>query len=743
MKKIVSFVMAAAMVTSLVPATAFAASDVTATAKVIGALKKVSGFSGAITGADTPELHLKVTDASYLTGGGATATMDVTVSLDNAEFTAADAAAFEALVTAPAGITVVATEIGDDEVTYELTGALAEDDVVVVALESQMTKVNVGKTATVSVDSDMVTADDLVYATIMDKGITASVKKTASVAVDEVAELDSKGLTIEPTVDDSYAIGTAFTLKLSKGFEFANSTLAGYADWAIDGNEATFTATTADEFTLTGIEIEATTAAVGDVATIKVTAANVGTSSVEVATVVDYKVSLSVDEDEDVPVIYSGTDVNNTGLTDDSDHMSLEVTAEESFPGAWSMRQGFNFTLPEGVYVTNVDVTEAENFLQNGVAADEADWEAAFTAAYDKGDYTGFEFAKRVFDDVNTTLATDAASVTFQLELVADPTFEGDVVLGFEGSLVDTQEVTVAKFVKPYTVAAEQNDVIIDYRNTAVETPIVVTEAEAGLWATDAEFTFTVDKGDMIEFEDDATFEASEASEMTLKNEKTEDGQLSFTVKAESDEAATVEIKDIELFMNRSIPAGAYDLTVDTTMDTAYDAQAIYAASGDDQIIEDVCDYSNTVKEAFINVVTSGRDQDNLFTTKVVVPIGEAYLMAGETKVELDVPSYISAAGYTMLPVRAVSKALGVNTNNVMWSAETRTITIMYGQRIITMTVGQKTIYVNGSAIPASAAPEITGDRAFLPMRDLAVALGVTDITWDAATRTATLNGSN
>jgi hypothetical protein len=381
--------------------------------------------------------------------------------------------------------------------------------------------------------------------------------------------------------------------------------------------------------------------------------------------------------------------------------------------------------------------------LQNGVAADEGDWEAAFTAAYDKGDYTGFEFAKRVFDDVNTTLATDAASVTFQLELVADPTFEGDVVLGFEGSLVDTQEVTVAKFVKPYTVKAEQNDVIIDYRNTAVETPIVVTEAEAGLWAVDSVFTFTVDRGDMIEFEDDATFEASEVSEMTLKDEKTANGQLSFTVKAESDEAATVEIKDIELFMNRSIPAGAYDLTVDTTMDTAYDAQAIYAASGDDQIIDDVCDYSNTVKEAFINVVTSGRDQDNLFTTKVVVPIGEAYLMAGETKVELDVPSYISAAGYTMLPVRAVSKALGVNTNNVLWSGATKTITIMYGQRIISMTVGQKTIYVNGSAIPASAAPEITGDRAFLPMRDLAVALGVTDITWDAATRTATLNGSN
>ncbi|WP_352399889.1 stalk domain-containing protein [Anaerotignum sp.] len=744
MKKVVSFVMAAAMAASLVPATAFAAGEVSATAKVIGALEKGKDFDGVITEADAPELQFKITGVDYQVTGGDTPTVDVTVTLDGAEFTADANDEFEALVDAPAAITVATKDFAKDEVTYTFTGKFAKDDVVAIDLASKMTKVSVGKTATVSVDSKMVTADDLVYATIVDKGIKASIKKTVNVAVEEVTELYSKGLTIEPTVDGSYTTGTEFTMKLSKGFEFANTAVAGLADWKIDGNEATFTATTDDEFTLEGIKIEATTAKVGDVATIKITAKNVGTASVEVAKVVDYQVTLSVDEDEDIPVIYSGTDVNNTGLTDDSDHMTLEITAEESFPGAWSMRQGFNFTLPEGVYVTDVDVIETENFVQNDVAAGTSEWEAAFEAAYKKADYTGFEFAKRVFDDVNVTLDRDPATVTFQLQLVADPTFEGDVVLGFEGSLVDKQEVTVAKFVKPYTVKAEQNDVIIDYRNTKIETPIVITEAEAGLWDTNAVFTLTVDRGDMIQFEDDATFAVNEDSSLELKDKKTEDGELAFAIKSESDdEAAVVTIKDIELFMQRNVPAGAYNLKVATSMSTAYDKAALYAADGkDNNIIDDVSDYSNTVKEAFINVVTGGRDQDNLFTTKVVVPVGESYLIAGEEKVELDVPAYISAAGYTMLPVRAVSKALGVNTNNVLWSAEARTVTIMYGQRIITMTVGQKVVYINGSAIPSSAAPEITGDRVFLPMRDLATALGVTDITWDAATKTATMNGS-
>ncbi len=149
------------------------------------------------------------------------------------------------------------------------------------------------------------------------------------------------------------------------------------------------------------------------------------------------------------------------------------------------------------------------------------------------------------------------------------------------------------------------------------------------------------------------------------------------------------------------------------------------------------------VKEGFVNIITAGRDQDDAsFTKKVVVPVGEKYIIAGEEQVALDVPAYISAAGYTMLPVRAVATALGINNNNVLWNQASRTVTILYGQRIITMVAGQKVVTVNGNTIPASATVQIKDGRTFLPMRDLATALGVTDITWDAATKTATMNGN-
>lgn len=669
---------------------------------------------------------------------------------------------------------VTMKSLDDDELVLTISGRLAEDDVISIDLRTVMDKTS--KNATVSVDSKMVTADDLVYVNVTDAGFTASVKKTVSIAEEEVAYLNSNGLKLEETVAGSFQAGDEVTLKLSKGFEFVSTDVyvngIQTADEEFDDNELTFTLTQAmlDEdvdsdgiATLTikstadsastdrGLKVEATSASADTVGTITVTVGSLDKVTVDVIEAVDYEVVMSVDEDEDVPVIYSGVDADNTGITDDSDHETLEITLEESFPGAWSSRQGFTITIPEGVYVTDVEIVDQENFWQNDTAMTDADWEDAFEEAYQDGDHLNFEFAKRVFDDVNADLNDDPASLTFILTLVADPGFEGDVEIGFEGSLVESQSVVAATFVSPYTVTAEQNDLKIDARYTEIPTDIVVTEAADGLWEKGAEFTFQIEK-ELISFEDDATFTADEDSDMELKTTQS-GGTLTFEVKSTSDEATAVTISDMELYMDRNIPTGAYALELYTTMSDAYEAQLLYAyddtdaATADygddldgDNFVGDITDYSNVVKDSFINVIT-GTTDGAMFTTKVVVPVGENYLISGDTQIELDVPAYINADGYTMLPVRAVSTALGIDNNSVLWDQDSKTVTILYGQRIISMTYGQKVMYVNGQAIATSSAVEITNDRAFLPMRDLATALGITDITWDDTTKTATLNG--
>lgn len=810
MKRFISLAMASVMAASLLPATAFAATgDVKATAKVIGAENYTEGemnqkgSEGIIAQKDAPELQLTFTTADYASRSVPEAEIELT--LDKADFLQNDSETVVSSKTTEDDLTgliylkdddgtyaltkdtdndnyVFDTDSSDETVTplkdaagntitisdldvydtdnlsFVLTGQMERGWVLSYNLTSKLTKTSKNTQATVTVDSSdiiLTNGDDLVYASIESKGIDASVKKLKDVAVEEVVTIEdlkiepSVGANMEAVVDE----GDEITLKLNSGFEFANNdnnkitikadgtTITPEVEYeddeiviTVDGDISA----DVDTLTISGIKVEATSAKEGATATIKVSASGNDSVSVEVATVVDYAVSMSVDEDEDVPVIYSGVDVDNTGITDASDHESLEVSIDETFAGAWDNSKKFTLSLPEGVYAADVDV------VVDGIDLDRED----FIDAYDNGEYEYFEFDKRIFEENDSDNDPYEMDVTFTL--VADPDFEGDVVLTLSGDAMEEQEVTIAKFVKPYTVSAQQNDLTIDYRNTEIPTDVVITEAEAGLWEKGTEFALTLDK---IDFDDDASVTADDKSGMEIKDVKTKDGEIRFTVDSESDdEPATLTVSDLTLYMDRNLPAGAYDLNmyaldmlgVDSAekaedfdgsdykaADKGYLTQTLLADEDTTVFVGDESDdIDYTAKTGFVYIVTAGSDTTG-FTTKLTVPIGENYLIAGETKVELDAPAYINAEGYTMLPVRAISTSLGIDNNNVLWDQATKTVTILYGDRIISMTAGASVMYVNGSSIPTSSSVEIVNDRTFLPMRDLATALGVTDLTWD------------
>ena len=803
MKKFLSMVMAAAMVVSLVPATAFAAADdVRATAKVVDAQNYTeTEIETANNVASDAELQLTFTTADYT---AADFTADIDLTLDNAYFRAgtslkaedmyvkvdgsvyageqtATANGIRTITFADAGldgadvvlkVPSVAGQNDADEITVTLEGKLDRGAVLAIGLDTVMDKISKGKTATISVDSDdirITNGDDLVYASVESKGIKASVKDTVDIATEEVATL--KEIKVEPAVGSNFAAlitdeqvaKAELKLKLPSGYEFTAKTDVKVNDVDVaftnDDDEIVIKVSELnrdeDVWKITGLEVEATSAKAGATGLVKISLTGSDTVSVEAIKVVDYNVVMSVDEDEDVPVIYSGVNVDNDGITDDSVHESLEVTIEETFAGAWNNSKDFTLSVPEGVYITAVKSPAFDNDGEDG-AFNEEEW---FEAAYEEGDYVDLTFKRRGWAETDPNKNHDPAELTFALELVADPNFEGDVVLTLTGDAVDEQEVTIAKFVKPYTVEAQQNDMQIDYRNTEIPTSVVVKEAEAGLWDKDTKFVLTLDK---ISFDDEGTIAVDDKSGLEVKDDEVkldtnnyENDAIYFTVDSRSDEEpAVVTISGLQLYMQRSLPAGAYDLELNVEgMNDLYEQQVVLNGDNDpvdvnrpnqDRQVQDINDdfVSYTAKAGFVNIVTAGREDTESFTTKVVVPVGESYLISGENKVTIDVPAYINANGYTMLPLRAVAVALGINSNNVLWDQSTRTATIMYGSKIINMTYGQKVVYVNGAMIPATAAVEITNDRMFLGLRDLGNALGVTDITWDAATKTATLNGN-
>ena len=820
MKKFISMVMAAAMVISLVPATAFAdTGSAKAVAKVIDSADIAKNADEDAMKYETTQLQLKVDkDGQYTTG----ASHELTFTLDGAEFVGADDTARKATIekmlkktALDAGALDFTENTGNAEVSdvdkdsFKLTikKMLKDKDLIVLDLGAykvdasdaaknetgiKLKSTAVGKKATISVEGDMVKTDDLTFAEVKDTGIKATVKKVAEVAEEETTALE-RDLKIEANVG-TFVVGQRFDLKLSGSFEF-NKLVASGADPAykvvtksVKGEDkVTIQVIKAGLDTITikadDMVIDANSAKAGAECKLTVKAVRASydetgvtvpsdanktdlvkdtfsdtADAVVIAKVVGNTVTLSVDEDDDVPVIYSGVNVANKGITDDSDHESLEVTIKESAAGALDVKKAINLDLPDGVYVTKVDVTKADNAITKIESNKQTEVKPAdFEEAYKKGDEKGFEFARRTFVATDDKDINDKMELSFKLTLVAEPGFTGDVKLKLSGDGFDkAQEVTIAKFVSPYTVEAAQNDLIIDYRNTKVPTNVVVKEAEAGLWKKDQmDFNFNVD---YMTFESDATYTVDKDSDLEVKALK--GTKMGFKVTGESsDKAAAVTISDVSLYMSRNIAAGAYDLDLMTTPgQELLTGEKLATASTDGAVsggyyIADVIDMKHnkdswedkfyTVKEGFINVITAGRDQDDAsFTKKVVVPVGEKYLIAGEAQVALDVPAYISAQGYTMLPVRAVATALGINNNNVLWNQASRTVTILYGQRIITMVAGQKVVTVNGNTIPASATVQIKDGRTFLPMRDLATALGVTDITWDAATKTATMNGN-
>ena len=234
---------------------------------------------------------------------------------------------------------------------------------------------------------------------------------------------------------------------------------------------------------------------------------------------------------------------------------------------------------------------------------------------------------------------------------------------------------------------------------------------------------------------------------------------LTVTVNDESTEASTIVISGLELYLDRTLPVGGYALqnlgaydhsndkainilweNSDTDKDV-YDADAVNSKdeNGDVPPYDAYFKYKAvTVNDSYVDVITSARDQDDSTTNKkIIITVGASTMAVGTETVNLDAPAYINSENYTMLPVRAISEAFGATVN---WDAASRTVTVLSGQRIISMTIGSRTMYINGTPVAMNTTAAIVNDRTFIPVRDLANSLGISAINWTEASGTVTLN---
>lgn len=101
--------------------------------------------------------------------------------------------------------------------------------------------------------------------------------------------------------------------------------------------------------------------------------------------------------------------------------------------------------------------------------------------------------------------------------------------------------------------------------------------------------------------------------------------------------------------------------------------------------------------------------------------------------VRAQVAPYIASDGYIMLPMRAVYEGLGAA---VRYDSQSRQIAVFKDGNAISLTIGKKTAYVNGTPVSLSVAPQLKDGRTMVGLRDGANLLDA-EVTWDSAAKKA------
>ena len=88
--------------------------------------------------------------------------------------------------------------------------------------------------------------------------------------------------------------------------------------------------------------------------------------------------------------------------------------------------------------------------------------------------------------------------------------------------------------------------------------------------------------------------------------------------------------------------------------------------------------------------------------------------------------------GRTMVPLRAIFEGLGATVD---WNGDTQTVTAFNEVTIVTATIGQYTMTVNGTKKTMDVAPMVIDNRTLVPARFVAEAFDC-DVRWDGSTQT-------
>ena len=169
-------------------------------------------------------------------------------------------------------------------------------------------------------------------------------------------------------------------------------------------------------------------------------------------------------------------------------------------------------------------------------------------------------------------------------------------------------------------------------------------------------------------------------------------------------------------------------VTLTVSPDKAYKLDELtVTANGKDVELTDNSDGTYTFTMPSSNVKASASfvedkdyvEPDNSITVSMTIGSND-FVINNNIVTVPDAAPYI-ANDRTYVPFRALGEALGAK---VVWDNDARTVTYTLGDTEIVMTIGDTTYTINGVEKSMDVAPEITGDRTYVPVRFVAEGLG-------------------
>ena len=305
-----------------------------------------------------------------------------------------------------------------------------------------------------------------------------------------------------------------------------------------------------------------------------------------------------------------------------------------------------------------------------------------------------------------------------KLNIMPKKDFVGDITATFDGRGIENMSSVVAKVYDAINVDERKPDSITLGLGNQKLADLSFVETSAGA-LSEGEYILKLDpkyKGSVfssVKLEAEGNIKVGSAD---VKN-----GTILFKVSGASTEPSKLTFSDLKFTIDRFGYEGDYTLLLAN------------AKTPDDIIAKVTLFNVNAVAPETVKTPVSNG---------IEFVIGSAeYKVTKDGNTEqktLDVAPYIAKGNRTMLPLRAVAETLDME---VKWDAKTSTATLNSkdNTQTVVLTIGNKTMLVNGKEVALDSAPEIKDARTFLPVAQIANALNV-KTAWDASTKTVTLS---